>query len=70
MVASAVLVIGSRVHPETGAQLTYVACRHEGMTSERPEGALESRWVDLDGTRLLLPGLFGEVDAYLARVLG
>jgi 8-oxo-dGTP diphosphatase len=70
VLASAVLVISSRVHPQTAARLTYVACLHEGMTPEMPEGALEARWVDLDGARLLLPGLFAPVDAYLARVLG
>jgi 8-oxo-dGTP diphosphatase len=69
-VVAAVLVIGRRIHPETGADLTYVACRHEGMTPELTEGALEVRWVDLDGARLLLPGLFAPVDAYLARALG
>jgi 8-oxo-dGTP diphosphatase len=70
VLASAVLVIGARVHPETGARLTYVACRHEGMAPEVPEGALAARWVDLGDARLLLPGLFAPVDAYLARVLG
>jgi 8-oxo-dGTP diphosphatase len=70
VLASAVTVIGGRVHPQTGAMLTYVACRHEGMAPEIPEGALEARWVELGSARLLLPGLFAPAYAYLARVLG
>ena len=70
VVAAAVLVIGGRVHPETGVRLTYVACQQEQTTQELPYAALEARWVDLEGARLLMPGLFAPVDAYLVRVLG
>ena len=70
----AVEVIGRRnPHPATGRDTSYVACRLADPGAEVGvadwDELVEVRWVDLTDARLLLPGLFAPVDAYLARVL-
>jgi 8-oxo-dGTP pyrophosphatase MutT (NUDIX family) len=65
-------VIGERDHPATGRHMIYMAGRpvhgtevHVGDSDE----LAEVRWVGLAEAEELLPGMFGPVRAYLARVL-
>jgi hypothetical protein len=64
--------LGERVHPVTGWQVVYVACRllsgtaHAGSLRE----VAEVRWVRLGEIPELVPeGLFGPVQAYLDETL-
>jgi 8-oxo-dGTP pyrophosphatase MutT (NUDIX family) len=65
-------VIGERDHPATGRHMIYMAGHPthgtEVHVGDRDELA-EVRWVTLAEADELLPGMFGPVRDYLARVL-
>jgi 8-oxo-dGTP pyrophosphatase MutT (NUDIX family)/transcriptional regulator with XRE-family HTH domain len=66
-------VIGERDHPATGRHMIYMAAKPtrgiDVFVGDEAELA-EVSWVDLDEADELLPGMFGPVRDYLARVLG
>lgn len=65
-------VLGERLHPATGAHMTYVAC--EVVTGvahiAAPDELAEVRWVSLAEAEELLPGLYGPVHRYLVEKRG
>jgi 8-oxo-dGTP diphosphatase len=66
-------VIGERVHPKTGRSMIYIAARptHGTDIFVGDEDELANvRWVSLAEADELLPGMFGPVRDYLARMLG
>ncbi|MFF4354621.1 hypothetical protein [Streptomyces sp. NPDC001530] len=67
-----VLMLGERVHPETGWQVAYVACRLLAGTARvaSPREVAEVRWVRLGEIPGQVPGgLFAPVQAYLNEQL-
>ncbi|MFF0130311.1 NUDIX hydrolase [Streptomyces mirabilis] len=61
-------LLGDRVHPVTGWQVVYVACRLLSGTAHAasPREVAEVRWVRLGEIPGLVPGgLFAPVQAYL-----
>ncbi|MFD5675584.1 NUDIX hydrolase [Streptomyces sp. NPDC127040] len=70
--AKAIRVLGARVHPQTGADMTYVAC--EPVTGEArvedEEELAEVAWITLEEIPVYVPwGLFGPVQDYLESAL-
>lgn len=68
----AVRVLGARVHPQTGADMTYVACEPVAGEArvEDAEELAEVAWIALDEIPTYVPwGLFGPVQDYLDEVL-
>jgi 8-oxo-dGTP diphosphatase len=75
-------IIGSRVHPQTGVPIVYVAAALAGGVEaeirlavadfeSRDERELtEVRWVCLEEARALMDGMADPVQRYLQRVLG
>jgi NADH pyrophosphatase NudC (nudix superfamily) len=61
------------VHPKTGRTMIYIAATPthgtEVFVGDEEELA-EVRWVSLAEADELLPGMFGPVRDYLARMLG
>jgi 8-oxo-dGTP diphosphatase len=70
--AKAVRILGARIHPQTGADMTYVACEPvagEARVEDADELA-EVAWITLDEIPSYVPwGLFGPVQDYLDEVL-
>jgi 8-oxo-dGTP diphosphatase len=66
------LLLGSRVHPDTGRHLSYVVCRlisGEANVADADELA-EVAWVTLEELPQFVPqGLFGPVQEYLDQHL-
>jgi 8-oxo-dGTP diphosphatase len=70
--AKAVRVLGARVHPQTGADMTYVACEPVAGEArvEDDEELAEVAWIALDDIPTYVPwGLYGPVQDYLDEVL-
>jgi 8-oxo-dGTP diphosphatase len=70
--AKAVRVLGARVHPQTGADMTYVACEPVAGEArvEDAEELAEVAWIALDEIPTYVPwGLYGPVQDYLDEVL-
>lgn len=68
----AVKVIGARIHPNTGADMTYVACEPVGGEArvEDADELAEVAWVTLGEIPTYVPyGLFDKVQAYLDETL-
>jgi 8-oxo-dGTP diphosphatase len=68
----AVQVLGQRIHPDTGADMTYVACEPvvgEARVEDDEELA-EVAWITLEEIPTYVPyGLFGPVQEYLDGAL-
>jgi 8-oxo-dGTP pyrophosphatase MutT (NUDIX family) len=72
VVVAPLVILGSRVHPETGWRVVYVACRLQSGTAHAasPREVAEVRWAGLGEIPELIPaGLYGPVGAYLGGVL-
>ncbi|MFC9821408.1 NUDIX hydrolase [Streptomyces erythrochromogenes] len=70
--AKAVRVLGARVHPQTGADMTYVACEPVAGEArvEDAEELAEVAWITLEEIPAYVPwGLYGPVQDYLDEVL-
>ncbi|KOU30325.1 NUDIX hydrolase [Streptomyces sp. WM6373] len=70
--AKAVRVLGARVHPQTGADMTYVACEPVAGEArvEDAEELAEVAWITLEEIPTYVPwGLYGPVQDYLDEVL-
>ncbi|MBT2467816.1 NUDIX hydrolase [Streptomyces sp. ISL-66] len=68
----AVKVIGARIHPDTGADMTYVACKVVAGEArvEDAEELAEVAWVSLDEIPAYVPwGLYPPVQEHLAEQL-
>jgi len=68
----AVRVLGQRIHPDTGADMTYVACEPVAGEArvEDDEELAEVAWIGLDEIPAYVPwGLFPPVQAHLDEVL-
>jgi 8-oxo-dGTP diphosphatase len=66
-------VLGSRVHPATGADLVYVAAVQRGgtdVTAAAPGEVAETRWLTLPEAVTLMPDMHEPVRAYLAALAG
>jgi 8-oxo-dGTP diphosphatase len=66
------VILGSRVHPDTGWRVVYTACRllSGAAYAASPREVAEVRWVRPDQILELIPaGLYGPVGAYLGGVL-
>ncbi|MFE9602027.1 NUDIX hydrolase [Streptomyces hokutonensis] len=66
-------VLGSRVHPDTGRPITYIACTATAGEAHAaaPEEVAEAVWLALGDIPQLVPnGLFGPVQDYLDGALG
>jgi 8-oxo-dGTP diphosphatase len=73
LTVEAVSVLGSRVHPNTGRHMSYVACRLLGGVAavEDADELAEVEWVTLADIPQLVPyGLYGPVQRYLDEVIG
>lgn len=67
-----VRVLGARVHPQTGADMTYVACEPVAGEArvEDAEELAEVAWIRLEEIPTYVPwGLFGPVQEYLESVI-
>ena len=67
-----VRILGARVHPQTGADMTYVACEPVAGEArvEDAEELAEVAWIRLEEIPAYVPwGLFEPVQAYLDEVL-
>ncbi|MGW6946151.1 NUDIX hydrolase [Streptomyces xanthophaeus] len=67
-----VRVLGARVHPQTGADMTYVACEPVSGEArvEDDEELAEVAWITLEEIPTYVPwGLFGPVQDHLEGVL-
>lgn len=65
-------VLGSRVHPDTGRPIAYIACTATAgkARAAAPEEVAEVAWLALDDIPRLVPyGLYGPVQEYLDGVL-
>lgn len=65
-------LLGERVHPATGRQVVYVACRllSGAARAASPREVAEVAWVRLGEILQLVPdGLYGPVQAYLDQIL-
>jgi 8-oxo-dGTP diphosphatase len=65
-------LLGQRVHPGTGRDMVYIACRVAGGPARvaDPDELAEVAWADLRDLRLYIPhGLFQPVQDYLDSVL-
>ncbi|MEU9415195.1 NUDIX hydrolase [Streptomyces sp. NPDC048272] len=65
-------VIGQRIHPDSGADMTYVACEPVGGEArvEDAEELAEVAWITLDEIPQYVPwGLFPAVQEYLEGAL-
>ena len=69
--AKAVRVLGARIHPQTGADMTYVACEPVAGEArvEDDEELAEVAWIALDEIPYVPWGLYGPVQDYLDEVL-
>jgi 8-oxo-dGTP diphosphatase len=70
--AKAVRVLGARVHPQTGADMTYVACEAVAGEArvEDDEELAEVAWITLEEIPAYVPwGLYAPVQEYLDEVL-
>lgn len=68
VVVAPLVVLGSRVHPETGRRVVYVACRLLSGTAHAasPREVAEVRWARLGEIPELIPGgLYGPVQAWV-----
>jgi 8-oxo-dGTP diphosphatase len=67
-----VRVLGARIHPQTGADMTYVVCETvagEARVKDAEELA-EVAWITLEEIPAYVPwGLFGPVQEYLDEAL-
>lgn len=74
LLVEAVKVLGARVHPKTGREMTYIACRPLGDEAARVADADELdavEWAGLaDLPRLVPYGLYPPVQQYLDAELG
>lgn len=65
-------LLGQRVHPTTGADITYLAAEPIGMTGAAA-GAVreveEVRWLTYTETRVLMPGIYTPVAMHLSTIL-
>jgi 8-oxo-dGTP diphosphatase len=67
-----VQVIGARIHPSTGADMTYVACEPVAGEArvEDSEELAEVAWVSLEEIPTYVPyGLFDKVQEYLEETI-
>ena len=65
-------VLGQRVHPMTGADITYLAAAPTGTTNVAAGAAdevAEARWLTRAEATTLMPGIYAPVAAHLARAL-
>jgi 8-oxo-dGTP diphosphatase len=66
-------VIGHRDHPVTGRTIAYVAAvplaGPDSVRALAGSGLAEVRWATLAAATALMPGMYGPVREYLARVL-
>lgn len=72
VIVAPVVVLGARVHPDTGWRVVYVACRLLAGTAHvaSPREVAEVRWARLGKIPGLVPGgVYGPVQAYLAEQL-
>jgi 8-oxo-dGTP diphosphatase len=73
LVIAAGATIGERIHPVTGRVIVYVAAEpRTGRGEARARdgsGLAEVRWATRATAAELMPGMFGPVADYLARVL-
>jgi 8-oxo-dGTP diphosphatase len=70
--AKAVRILGARIHPQTGADMTYVACEPVAGEArvEDAEELAEVAWITLDEIPAHVPwGLYPPVQEYLEGVL-
>ncbi|MFF3324939.1 NUDIX hydrolase [Streptomyces sp. NPDC002889] len=68
----AVRVLGNRIHPDTGADMTYVACEPVAGEArvEDAEELAEVAWIRLDDIPTYVPwGLYPPVQEYLDGAL-
>ncbi|MFE1841650.1 NUDIX hydrolase [Streptomyces sviceus] len=72
VIVAPLVILGGRVHPDTGHRVVYVACRLLSGTAypASPREVAETRWVRLGKIPELIPaGLHGPVQAYLGGAL-
>jgi len=65
-------ILGRRLHPDTGWDITYVAAEPAGSTEVTAAAArevAEARWLSAAEVAALMPGIHEPVSAYLGAVL-
>ncbi|MGH3395893.1 MAG: NUDIX hydrolase [Streptosporangiaceae bacterium] len=64
-------LLGRRVHPVTGVDITYLAAEPLGPTSvaARAGEVVEARWLTRAEATSLMPGIYAPVAAHLATAL-
>lgn len=70
--AKAVRILGARIHPQTGADMTYVACEPVAGEArvEDAEELAEVAWITLEEIPAYVPwGLYPPVQEYLEGAL-
>lgn len=68
----ATTVLGRRVHPMTGSDITYVAAEPvsaAALTVGPGDEVAEVRWLTLAEATALMPGMYGPVATHLVAVL-
>jgi 8-oxo-dGTP pyrophosphatase MutT (NUDIX family) len=65
-------VLGQRVHPMTGADVTYLAAEPIGsinVAARATDEVVEARWLSRAEAATLMPGIYAPVAAHLATAL-
>ena len=68
----ATTVLGRRVHPVTGSDITYVAAEPVSatdLTAEPGDEVADVRWLTIAEVTILMPGMYGPVATHLVTVL-